>query len=123
MVKRQAAESMTRQKEAMMAALYSNPNWDQKDAKRPEQIKEIEKFYSRAIELIYHPERAQEEGEEPDWNNPFWAAAKRSYDRMLELKKSQQAGTIGQAVPEFDKEQLQARESSRKQIDQVTVPE
>lgn len=118
MRKRKAAESIEAQKYQMIAALYSNPNWDEKDAKRPEQIKEIETHFTAAVNLIYDPDSAKATEQEIDWSNPFWMAAKRSHEKALaahpELRKKQ----VGDVI-EMDADQLEARARSRKEIDQI----
>lgn len=63
----------------MVAALYSNPNWDEQANDRPGRIKEINQHYNKTIELIYDPDL--DDGDEPDWDNPFWQAHLRGIAR------------------------------------------
>lgn len=80
MVQRKAAESIEQQKHQMVAALYSNPNWDDEKNDRPKQIEALEANFNKAIELVYAPEEVKKPVE-IDWDNPFWAAAKRAYEK------------------------------------------
>jgi hypothetical protein len=66
----------------MVAALYSNPNWDDEKNDRTARIKELNKHYNETIERIYHPERFKEI--DIDWDNPFWQAHRRSIQRTRE---------------------------------------
>lgn len=117
MIKRQAVEAIEAQKHQMISALYANSAYSKykegpKD--RAEQIKELEKHFSKAVELVYNPNAHK--GEEIDWKNPFWSAHKRAYQKTLD-RISGENKTV-QQVLQFDEEQLAARESSRKEIDQ-----
>lgn len=117
MLKQEAVKSIESQKHQMISALYANTNWDSEPEKRTERIKELERHFSKAIELVYDPKDQDEE--EPDWNNPFWAAAKRAYDRKLEkLRGERGEGTVGDVI-DMDREQLEARRRSRQNIDQT----
>lgn len=118
MLKRQAVMSIETQKHQMIAALYSNTNWDDEKNDRPERIKELERQFNRAIELVYDPSLA--DGEEIDWKNPFWAAAKRAYDRKLERTRGEDLdrATVRDMVPQLDREQLEARQKAKASIDQ-----
>lgn len=96
MVKREAVKSVESQKHQMISALYANSAFDktEKGIKvRQDQIKEIESHFNKAIELIYNPELHKEQ--EIDWNNPFWAAARRAQQRRLERVRGE---TVGDAV-------------------------
>lgn len=66
----------------MVAALYSNPNWDDEKNDRQGRIKELNKHFNEAIERVYHPERFKEV--DIDWSNPFWQAHLRSIQRTRE---------------------------------------
>lgn len=85
MVKRESVKAIEEQKIHMISALYGNSAFDESDEglrERANRIKKLEEHFTKAIELVYNPELHKEK--EIDWNNPFWAAAKRSYDRKLE---------------------------------------
>lgn len=102
----------------MIAALFSNPNWDDEKSHREERIKTLNEQYDEAITLVYYPELR--EGEEIDWDNPFWSAAKRGiektrakHDYVLQGKK------LADVIDIKDADQLRAREASRRDIDQL----
>lgn len=67
----------------MIAALFSNPNWDDEKANRQERIKELNRHFNEAIELVYNPDKSKKQ--EIDWNNPFWQGHKRSMARTREM--------------------------------------
>lgn len=115
MVKRQAVESIERQKIQMIAALYANSAFEDSDDNiqiRAKRISDLEGHFNKAIELVYNPELHKQE--EIDWTNPFWAAAKRSYDRKLEEIRGRQR--VSDVV---SPEQIEARRESRRKIDQL----
>lgn len=118
-VQREAVQSIESQRTQMIAALFANPNWDGDNAeKRTEQIQQLNGHFNKAIETIYFPK-----GAEPDidWNNPFYAAAKRGLE-----KTRQKYGITGKSMGEvvemstaMDQEQIRARIESRQAIDQT----
>lgn len=117
MVLRQARDSIEEQRLAIVAALYSNPNWDDEQNERPARLKELNDHFNRAIEALYNPDLAKEDEHEIDWDNPFWAATKRGLEKtMALLPQQQEASNVRQL---FDEEQTKAREKSRKEIDQL----
>lgn len=116
MIQRQAVESIEEQRNAMTAALFANPNWDDSKNDREGRLKELNENYDQAITAIYFPDK--KDGDEIDWDNPFYAAAKRGLERtrqQLGLEEGKQM----RDVVEMDEEQLRAREASRNAIDQV----
>jgi hypothetical protein len=122
MVKRQAVASIESQKYQMIAALYANSAFDESEEgikARAERIKGLEEHFTKAIELVYHPELHRDETPEIDWDNPFWAAAKRAQQRRMERFAGENDGTTVGQVVEMDKEQLEARQRSRRSIDQL----
>jgi hypothetical protein len=122
MVKRQARESIEKQKAQMIAALYANSAFDESkegQKARAERIKSIEKHFNRAIELIYDPHSSDPDENEIDWNNPFWMAARRAKQRRDEIVAAQKGTANVQDVIEMDKDQLKARAESRSSIDQL----
>lgn len=75
------------QKQSMVAALWSNSNWDDdKDNKghRKRAIEGIEENYREAIEAVElaMSTRPVEEEEKMDDNNPFFAAAERGLQKI-----------------------------------------
>lgn len=120
MVQRQAVQSIEAQRMQIIAALYSNPNWDDERAERSERISELNDHFNEAIELVYYPDARKEP--EIDWNNPFYAAAKRGIERTREKHRM----LIGDAstmrdVVEMEEEQITARDKSRRDIDQISM--
>jgi hypothetical protein len=115
MLKRQAVNSIEAQKHQMIAALYANTNWDDEKNDRNQRIKELEEHFKRAIELVYDPSLA--EGEEIDWDNPFWAAAKRAYDKKLARIRGESPNA--QVADVVDAEVLEARRKAKASIDQA----
>lgn len=122
MLKREARASIESQKHQMIAALYANSAFDEsKDGTkaRAEQIKQIEKHFNRAIELVYNPDLPSSDEKEIDWENPFWAAAKRAQQKRQEIVSASLGNSTVQQVLDMDEEQIRAREESRRQIDQL----
>lgn len=120
MVKRQAVEAIEHQKRLMVAALYSNPNWDDEDNDRPGKLKAIEAAYDHAIQLIYDPDLDKRNQPEIDWNHPFYKAALRAHGKELALEEGErEQSSMGQVI-EMDPDQQRARERSRQSIDQVS---
>lgn len=82
----------------MIAALYANTNMDMKENNRSERIKDLETHFNRAIEMIYNDGR-NPDAEEIDWNNPFWAAARRAYQRKnIEIEGAQGNNSVGEVL-------------------------
>lgn len=101
----------------MHSALFSNPNWDDEKNNREERLKALDKSFNEAIELVYGIRRRERD---VDWNNPFYAAAKRGLERTREKYSWALEGkTMNEVVPEMSQEQLRAREESRRAIDQL----
>lgn len=102
----------------MTAALFSNPTWDSEGNDRQARIRELNDQFNEAIELVYDPHAHDND---IDWNNPFYAAAKRGLERTREKYAWAIDGEqpIGDIIEPMDKEQLQARVAARKSIDQV----
>lgn len=103
MLKRQAVESIERQKVEMIAAIYANANYGSEDITKA--VEGLEKHFKEAIEAVYLPpsqRKRHKEGKEPDWNNPFWAGAKRSYDRqataLAELRGTTREMTVKEVM-------------------------
>jgi hypothetical protein len=118
-VQREAMTMIENQRQAMITALYANPNWDGENAeKRVEQIRELNQHFNRAIELVYFPESAEPE---IDWSNPFYAAAKRGLQKTREKLgiAGKSMGEVIELTTAQDQEQIRARIESRKEIDQV----
>lgn len=93
----------------MIAACYSNPNWDGKDNadKRKQYLDDINRHFNQAITAIYYPDGPREAA--VDWDNPFFAAHKREIERtkvmFAEAMGQQDGKTAGDLL-----EEEQARE-------------
>jgi hypothetical protein len=107
----------------MVAALYSNPNWDDEKNDRKARVKELNKHYNEAIERIYHPERFKEL--DIDWSNPFWQAHQRSIQRTRErFGLANRDITMGDVIEAEAHEhiklkELEQRAQMRAQVDQL----
>lgn len=66
----------------MVAALWSNPNWDDDKRTRANAIEKIESQYEEAAYKIQNVGR-EEEGEEIDKENPFFAASERGLEKLF----------------------------------------
>jgi hypothetical protein len=114
MLKRQAAEGIEQQKRTMTAAIYSNANYGKDDIIKA--VEGLETHYKQAMESLYpSPEavRLQEQrrSAEPDWTNPFWAGAARSYARQREAL----ARMRGNGDPQVTVEEIADLEDRRRQ--------
>jgi hypothetical protein len=108
----------------MIAACYSNPNWDGKDNadKRKQYLEDLNEHFNKAITAIYYPDGPREA--DVDWDNPFFAAHKREIERTRTLlveqfgEKGQTAGEVLEA--EQGSEQATTNGSSRyDDVDQI----
>jgi hypothetical protein len=97
-IQREAVEAIERQRSDMIAACYSNPNWDGKDnaQKRNDYLRDINTHFNRAITAIYYPDGAREQ--EIDWSNPFFAAHKREMLRTKKLFEEATGRTLGDVI-------------------------
>jgi hypothetical protein len=87
----------------MIAAAYTNPNWDGKEnaEKRKEYISDINRHFNAAITRIYYPQGTPEERQEIDWDNPFYAAHRREIERTKGLfTQAQGDRPIGEILAE-----------------------
>lgn len=100
----------------MVAALFSNPNWDDEKNDRGKRLEELEENFKKAVELVYAPEK-QKQVEEIDWDNPFWSAARRAYEaKGIEVDDS----SIEKLREDPDRvDQLEQRRKARKELDQT----
>lgn len=109
----------------MVAALFTNPNWDDEKADRTGRIKELNNHFNRAIELIYDPSLKDEQ--EIDWDNPFWQGHLRSIQRTRE-KWGLEAprDTIGDIIAADDQHKAELRHLTerarmRRNVDQLAT--
>lgn len=120
-VQREACEQIERQRQDMITALFANPNWDGENSQlRADHITDLNRHFNEAIEFVYFPQG--HEGD-IDWNNPFYAAAKRGLQKTrVKYGLEQPADSIGEVIElttKQDQEQIRARLESRKEIDQI----
>lgn len=123
MRQRKAVESIENQKHLIIASLYANTNLDSEDNNRSEVIKQVEGHFNKAIRIVYDPDYAKKQEAQIDWNNPFWQAAKRGYQKAWsvrpELRPDADKKKPVRELFEMDDEQLQARKRSKQGIDQL----
>jgi hypothetical protein len=102
----------------MIAASYSNPNWDGKEnsEKRQEYLREINRHFNDAITALYHPDGPKEL--DVDWSNPFFAAHKREIERTKEAFRLQLEGQ-GKTAEDLMKEEEQSGNGRWDDIDQI----
>jgi hypothetical protein len=122
MIQREARQQMEAQRDQLIAALYANSNFSGEEGgnARAESIKGLEEHFAKAITMVYYPNAFKQK--EIDWDNPFWQAAKRSQNRlkkMMETLEGQAPQQTMREAVEMSKEQIEARQDSRKSIDQI----
>lgn len=97
-MKRQLIESLETRKDRMIAALWSNSNWDDDKGSRKDAIEEIEENFEEATEMILLGIGPQEEEVEIDEDNPFFAAAKRGVEKIQAPRNDEGSGTVEDVV-------------------------
>jgi hypothetical protein len=119
-IQREAVESIETQRVQMISALFANSNWDGDNAQaRADHIKELNGHFNDAIELVYYPQGKEDE---INWNNPFWAGAKRGLEKTKLKYGLADGDTVGEVIElttDSDQEQIKARLESRQAIDQM----
>lgn len=101
-MKRRLLEQLETRKEQMIAALWSNPNFDgAKEGENPriEAIEALEQQYADVAQRIIDGtiDRREEEEEEIDYeNNPFWKASKRGVEKIQHPRNDE--GTVKEAL-------------------------
>jgi hypothetical protein len=97
-ITREAVESVERQRSDMIAACYSNPNWDGKDnsQKREDYLRDLNRHFNDAITSIYFP--GGQKAQQIDWSNPFFAAHRREMLRTKELFEQATGKTLGDVL-------------------------
>lgn len=81
MLRRELVEELRDRKNAMINALWSNPNWDGEEANRSEIVAQIEDDFDKAVAHVYGDEVSDED--EIDWDDPFFAKARKGTERIL----------------------------------------
>lgn len=121
MLKRQAAEGVEQQKRDMTAAIYSNANYGSDDIKKA--VEGLERHYKQAMEMIYPKPGAEArmKRNEPDWENPFWAGAARSYEKQREAA-ARLRGAGGPGATVADVQAIEERRQRRAESYDQTAP-
>lgn len=122
MIQREAVKEMVDRKNQLVAAVYSNPTWDEPDLKddRVKYLASLENHFDRAIEEIYKTEEereAERKAQEIDWDNPFWQASLRARGKMLAREDGD--GTVEEISEQEEREARERRARLKKQIDQA----
>lgn len=81
-MKRTIVETIEGRKDQMIAALWSNSNYDDDKGTRQKAIEEIEANFQSAVMQVFSGQTSQEE--EIDEENPFFIAAKKSQKKLFE---------------------------------------
>ena len=92
MLKRELVDELRARKNSMISSLWANPSWDGEEADRPGVIEQIEEDFDRAVSQVYGSP-VEDDGEEIDWEDPFFAAAKRGMDK-IQVPESDHADNI-----------------------------
>lgn len=87
---------MERRKDAMIAALWSNSNWDDDKGSRREAIEELEENFEQAAAIITTGE--VDEGEEIDKDNPFFGQMEKGIEKVMAARSDE--GTVSDVVKE-----------------------
>jgi len=116
-LQREAVEGIERQRNNMIAAIFSNPTWDEHPEKRTERIRDLDTHFNDIVELVYNPKKAEPD---IDWDNPFWSASKRNLEKTrAKYSWAIDGKQMREVIEPITKEQLEARERGRKAIDQT----
>jgi hypothetical protein len=86
--KRKIADEITQRRALDLAAVWGNPNYDPQekgeDGARKDIVKIIEESYGKVLDHLYRgtdlPQ--QPEDDEPDYDDPFWAAMRRGMESV-----------------------------------------
>lgn len=101
-MKRKLTETLEKRKEMMVAALWANSGFEGQEGAnaRKASIQQLEEHYDEAVARIWSPtgRLPEEEEEEIDEKNPFFAAAKKG---MKEIEKPRNdEGSVREALME-----------------------
>ena len=101
----------------MINALFSNPNWDDEKNDREARIKDLNDNFDNAIDLVRNPKRKEEK--EINWDDPWWAAAKRGMERTRIAYGLDPEGRTAQELVEHDEEQMKQLRSRKSNLDSL----
>ena len=82
-IKRQVIETLEIRKNQMIAALYSNSNWDDDKGTRKSAIEELEANFEEAVSIIHHGQDELEDDVEISEDNPFFASTRKAMDKII----------------------------------------
>lgn len=106
-VLREAIARLDAQRDAIIAATYANSVYEEhKEAKREEVIQNVERHFDQVIASLKAAARGETdpfEDEEDDFDesNPFWAAMRRNLDAQMDIPRADEDGdsfTVGELV-------------------------
>lgn len=94
----------------MIAACYSNPNWDNADNKeaRKQYLEDVNRHFNQVINRLYAPQGKPEP--DVDWDNPFYAAHKREIAKTRERFQWALDGKSAGEILELEEERKKRRE-------------
>jgi len=103
----------------MIAAAYSNPNWDSKEnqEKRKQYLEDLNRHFNQAIVSVYAPKSKLKE-QNIDWNNPFYAAHKREIEKTKQRFQWAIEGKTAGEVLELEEEKKKRRNGQEHEYDQ-----
>lgn len=80
-MKRHLVETIESRKDSMIAALWSNSNYDDDKGSRKTAIEELESNFDETVKAIMFGV-PDDEDEQVDESNPFWGASKRGVEKI-----------------------------------------
>lgn len=114
MLKRELVTDLDKRKTALVGALWANSNWDGEEADRDSAIQKLEESYEKSVGIIYGYVVADELSEdEVDWDDPFFAAAKRGMEKTGLMSSDSSDGTVGELLDN------QQKELTKEELDQL----
>lgn len=92
-MKRALIESLEGKRDAMIASLWANSNWDDDKGTRQKAIEDLENSYEEAMVKI----RTGAKEEELDKSNPFISAVDRGMAKIA-VPRNDEGGTVAEVV-------------------------
>jgi hypothetical protein len=115
-VRREGIQVIENQRSQMIAAVFTNPTWDDPKNDRQSYLQTLNENFNRAIEILSYGDKREPE---IDWDNPFYAAARRNLEKTRQKLSWAVDGKQMKEHVDMSEEQLEARLQSRKGIDQL----
>jgi DNA polymerase III delta prime subunit len=115
-VRREGIQAIELQRSNMIAAVFTNPTWDDPKNDRQAYLEELHNNFNRAIEILSYGDKREPE---IDWDNPFYAAARRNLEKTRQKISVKLEGKPMKDHIDMSEERLEARLQSRKGIDQL----